>query len=98
PRQSPINLQATNPFPNKYALFPMEKFGADRFFVQNSGHSVYIDFTVDKGGIFPGHGLSSTKYRFSNAHFHWGPTNQQGSEHQLNGKNFSMEMHLVHFN
>ncbi|XP_035716426.1 carbonic anhydrase 2, partial [Folsomia candida] len=43
-------------------------------------------------------GLTKTKYRLSNAHFHWGKTDSDGSEHALEGKRFAMEMHLVHYN
>lgn len=31
-------------------------------------------------------------------HFHWSGEKGRGSEHAINGKLYSMEMHLVHFN
>eukprot|EP00112_Aurelia_sp_Birch-Aquarium-sp1_P001461 Seg1158.4 transcript_id=Seg1158.4/GoldUCD/mRNA.D3Y31 product="Carbonic anhydrase 2" protein_id=Seg1158.4/GoldUCD/D3Y31 len=31
-------------------------------------------------------------------HFHWGSKNSIGSEHTVNGKQFSAEMHFVHIN
>ena len=30
-------------------------------------------------------------------HFHWGPTNDIGSEHTINGESFPLELHMVHF-
>ena len=32
------------------------------------------------------------------AHFHWGSDPSKGSEHTINGKPHSLEMHLVHQN
>ncbi|XP_069686163.1 carbonic anhydrase 5A, mitochondrial-like [Periplaneta americana] len=36
------------------------------------------------------------QYVFSNLHFHWGPNNEEGTEHQINGNRYSMEVHMVH--
>ena len=44
-----------------------------------------------------GGGLKGT-YEFAQLHFHWGDSGDKGSEHQIDGKAFSMEAHLVHFN
>jgi carbonic anhydrase len=37
-----------------------------------------------------------TKYSLLEAHFHWGETDSHGSEHQINGKTFPIELQLVH--
>jgi len=37
-------------------------------------------------------------YRLAETHFHWGTTDSDGSEHTINGQQFSAEMHLVHTN
>ena len=37
-------------------------------------------------------------YEFSEMHFHWGATNNMGSEHFIDNKQYAMEVHLVHFN
>jgi len=44
-----------------------------------------------------GGGLKGT-YEFAQLHFHWGDSEKKGSEHQIDGKAFPMEAHLVHFN
>jgi len=66
--------------------------------MQNSGETVSVMFTMPAPGLFPGYGLSKTMYNFSNAHFHWGKEDRDGSEHRIEGQAFSMELHLVHFN
>lgn len=97
--QSPINLEVGNRWAQRHIYFPMETFVADHWFIQNNGHTVNIDFTPsgESSRIFPGYGLSRERYKFSNAHLHWGRGDREGSEHELNGRNFSMELHLVHF-
>ena len=37
-------------------------------------------------------------FEFYQLHFHWGSANNKGSEHNINGKAFPLEMHMVHFN
>merc|ERR1711997_1101201 len=37
-------------------------------------------------------------YSFNQLHFHWGSDNKHGSEHEIFGKQFPMEMHMVHLN
>lgn len=38
------------------------------------------------------------KYVLEQFHCHWGSTNNEGSEHTVNGKKFAGELHLVHWN
>ncbi|XP_044268969.1 carbonic anhydrase 1 [Tribolium madens] len=38
------------------------------------------------------------KYILEQFHCHWGETNDQGSEHTVNGQKFAGELHLVHWN
>ena len=44
-----------------------------------------------KGGL-----LNGNEYFFCQLHFHWGSHSDQGSEHTIDGKEYPMEMHLVH--
>jgi len=38
------------------------------------------------------------RFDFVQLHWHWGSVSTQGSEHTMNGKEFPMEIHLVHKN
>ncbi|KAG8570530.1 hypothetical protein GDO81_011301, partial [Engystomops pustulosus] len=64
----------------------------------NIGHSFHVisedtaDISVVKGGPL------QASYRLNQFHFHWGPTNDAGSEHTVDGKSYSGELHLVHWN
>ena len=40
--------------------------------------------------------LGSNVYKFCQLHFHWGSHSDQGSEHTIDGKEYPMEMHMVH--
>ncbi len=38
-----------------------------------------------------------TEYCFDSLHFHWGATNEFGSEHFIDNKSYPLEVHLVHY-
>ena len=42
--------------------------------------------------------LISGKFRAEQFHMHWGEDDSCGSEHQVDGKPFSAEIHFVHWN
>ncbi|XP_055306150.1 carbonic anhydrase 1-like [Sitodiplosis mosellana] len=56
---------------------------------ENRTERPYID-----GGLLP----PTERYVFEQMHFHWGESDSVGSEHVIDGKTYSMEVHLVHFN
>ncbi|KAM8967334.1 carbonic anhydrase 1-like [Pelodytes ibericus] len=66
--------------------------------IVNVGHSFQVvaedqdNLSVVKGGP-----LKAT-YRLNQFHFHWGATNDFGSEHTVDGKGYAAELHLVHWN
>uniref|UniRef100_UPI001A9970C4 LOW QUALITY PROTEIN: carbonic anhydrase-like n=1 Tax=Gasterosteus aculeatus aculeatus TaxID=481459 RepID=UPI001A9970C4 len=43
-------------------------------------------------------GPISGTYRLKQFHFHWGASDDRGSEHTINGIKFPCELHLVHWN
>ncbi|CRL05828.1 CLUMA_CG018855, isoform A [Clunio marinus] len=64
--------------------------------VINDGHSVKVEFN------FPGNDEATIsggplvgKYKIDNVHWHWGEKDNCGSEHLLNGRRFSAELHIV---
>lgn len=51
--------------------------------------------------LFPelrGGPLGSDVYKLQQWHCHWGAANGEGSEHTVDGRSFSGELHLVHWN
>ncbi|KAM4704601.1 carbonic anhydrase 1-like [Rhinophrynus dorsalis] len=66
--------------------------------IVNVGHSFQV-LSEDKENlsVITGGPLKSC-YRLNQFHFHWGPTNESGSEHTVDGKRFAAELHLVHWN
>ncbi|EFN75380.1 Carbonic anhydrase 7 [Harpegnathos saltator] len=65
--------------------------------LSNDGHTVILRGVWDEptSPQLQG-GPLSDKYNFFNILFHWGPSNQDGSEHTLDYVRYSMEMQVVH--
>ena len=54
---------------------------------------VKISFTTTDAKI-SGAGLSND-YNLAELHFHWGENDQSGSEHQIDGKKFPLEVKFI---
>ena len=103
-RQSPINLALNDPDITVPAApytpeLTLDKYSSsDITSVENTGITVMFhaheNATVITGGPID----ASLGYRLLQFHFHWGSHSHCGSEHLLNGRQFSAELHLVHFN
>lgn len=97
-RQSPIDLITAGtkhdsdlkPLVVSYPPFTGAKF-------LNSGHSVQFQPGPGNSAELSGGPLTG-KYKFEQFHFHWGNNDSEGSEHRVNGKMYSAELHLVHWN
>ncbi|CAL8068446.1 unnamed protein product [Orchesella dallaii] len=101
-RQSPIDLPFAPPLSPPIRL-SLDNYKGSSFRIQNSGHTVSVDF-VGVGGPsttplpFPDPTTGQIRYyNFASAHFHWGHTDRNGSEHCVQGNCAAMELHLVHF-
>ena len=67
--------------------------------LENNGHVLQFNVAAaDIGKFSISHAQLANTYHLAQFHFHWGSTNDQGSEHTINGVAYPMEMHLVHFN
>ena len=100
-------------FQNNYQILDFsQSYDTDfqSFYVENNGHSIQIsldeddddDDEADEDGrrnlrFSYGVGDNADLYTFSQLHFHWGPSNAEGSEHTINSTSFAMEIHFVHF-
>lgn len=47
--------------------------------------------------IISGGPLGQGEYVFSQLHFHWGNNDTHGSEDEIDGKTYPMEMHMVFY-
>ncbi|XP_034485088.1 carbonic anhydrase 15 [Drosophila innubila] len=101
--QSPISLNAHKVIP--IGLPPLH-FGLydepfdDLLILRNNGHTVEFSVPTTVYGERPyiTGGLLGDFYEAMAVHFHWGSSQQKGSEHLLNGRRYDLEMHIVHRN
>ncbi|NP_001088912.1 uncharacterized protein LOC496283 [Xenopus laevis] len=97
--QSPINIHTRTA---KYdpSLKPL-KFSYDPKTAKrivNVGHCFNVEFedTCDRSVL--GEGPLTGYYRLCQFHFHWGSSDKDGSEHNIDGKLYPAELHIVHWN
>jgi len=98
-RQSPIDIKPSEAKTDEaLAKNPlvMSHSGASAGTLVNNGHSVMLSYKFD-GSSLKG-GPLTENYQLAQFHFHWGQTNDRGSEHTVDGKMFAAEVHLVHVN
>ncbi|KAJ8049670.1 Receptor-type tyrosine-protein phosphatase gamma [Holothuria leucospilota] len=98
--QSPINIVTndaiTVPGTLIFEGYDIQKAGAGRpVSITNNGHTVQV--ALEGNYFMSGTGLPG-KYKAVQFHFHWGRKDHRGSEHALNGKKYSAELHIVHYN
>ncbi|XP_049604677.1 carbonic anhydrase 1-like isoform X2 [Syngnathus scovelli] len=99
PRQSPIDI---NPGLASYdgALKPLSLnydpgTCSD---ILNNGHTFQVTFRDDADSSVLTGGPVSEIYRLKQFHFHWGASDDKGSEHTVSGNKYPAELHLVHWN
>lgn len=96
-QQSPIDIKTDNvkfdPRLRKFNFFDLILHRDVKVKIQNNGHTVQVDME-DHTIKVTGGGLPGT-YIVEQFHFHWGSVDTRGSEHEINGKHFAMEMHVV---
>ncbi|MEK5079019.1 carbonic anhydrase family protein [Solibacillus sp. FSL W7-1436] len=84
--QSPINVE----FPEVKADGNLKEteihYESTPFTLENNGHTIQANATTESNHII----IEGNEYKLSQFHFH------TPSEHQFNGQNYDMELHLVH--
>ncbi|XP_078543203.1 carbonic anhydrase 13-like [Lissotriton helveticus] len=98
--QSPIDIRTKEATYYDATLKPLtihyEPSSAQK--LHNNGQSFNVEFddsqdkSVLTGGPLPG------VYRLRQMHIHWGSADGHGSEHTVDGRTHSAELHLVHWN
>ncbi|AWE06132.1 carbonic anhydrase [Lysinibacillus sp. 2017] len=84
--QSPINLEFSQVKADKKLKGMPIYYEPTTITLQNNGHTIQANATDEINSIV----IEGNEYRLSQFHFH------TPSEHQLNGQNYDMELHLVH--
>lgn len=67
--------------------------------VQNTGDTLKISFNFPSDSkVIIRDGPLENDFILDNVHWHWGENDEAGSEHELDSKKYSAEMHLVTYN
>ncbi|XP_062573340.1 putative carbonic anhydrase 3, partial [Saccostrea cucullata] len=97
-QQSPINIEREktifNPDINNFIFWYDPPAPGAEFYVLNNGHTVQVN-TI--GPYYVANGGLSSVYSTAQFHFHWGSDDGFGSEHQIDGHSFPLELHIVNY-
>jgi len=97
--QSPINIIRSNVMDVDMDPLVFTGYGSISGAFVNTGTTV--QFNPAAGESLPyvtGGVLGDDVYDFLQFHFHWGSSGDVGSEHEIDGKAYPLEVHLVHIN
>ncbi|XP_061166362.1 carbonic anhydrase 2-like [Saccostrea echinata] len=96
--QSPVHIETHKVFVDrKLTEFEMEGYDQIQnvnMSLTNNGHTIQVDL-LGAQPLLRGGGLSED-FKVAQFHFHWGATDDRGSEHALDTRRYPMEMHIVH--
>merc|ERR1719384_2550410 len=98
--QSPIDLDSSkavmmDPGPITMVGYNLKQSGS----INNNGHT--LGFGIVNGStpyIMGGRLPAGDRFDFLQLHWHWGSDSSKGSEHTMDGKEYPLEVHLVHVN
>ncbi|KAJ8343705.1 hypothetical protein SKAU_G00310340 [Synaphobranchus kaupii] len=98
-RQSPINIVPSETVHDS-SLSPLivSYEHCTSIGISNNGCSVAVEYADTEQGPGIYRGPLSDAYRLKQFHFHWGHKDWHGSEHTVDGKTYTSELHLVHWN
>ena len=96
-RQSPINIiPQKSPFDGSFSDLHIHYSSTADLNVTNNGRAITAKLSNNDKLNFTGAGLKSV-YTLDQFHFHVGADSSKGSEHQIDGKKYPMEVQLVHY-
>ncbi|KAF8763345.1 putative carbonic anhydrase 3 like protein [Argiope bruennichi] len=97
-QQSPVDIDTEDALKSAF-LKPLEFHGYDRplrnAVILNNGHTVLIKAERNSDPPFIKGGGLDGKYTFRQLHFHWGSSNDKGSEHRIDGKSYPGEVEFL---
>jgi len=99
-RQSPIDIKTVDADgkSEEDASLVATYDPAEELKIENTGASWKIDCAEMTSSLKGGPLDDKDEYKILQAHAHWGSTDGQGSEHTVDGKSYSAEFHIVHYN
>ena len=86
--QSPINIETSRVIEDKKIADLVINYKPTEFSLTNNGHTIQGNALTNDNSFI----VDNKEYRLAQFHFH------TPSEHQINGKNFDMELHFVNQN
>ncbi|XP_055861624.1 carbonic anhydrase-like isoform X1 [Biomphalaria glabrata] len=97
--QSPINISSNASYNPYLEYFDFREYkltkGVTLTLTNKGGHTAEVIYSgtpiILRGGSLP------DDYKLLQYHFHWGSQDSRGSEHILDGEQFPMELHVVHY-
>ncbi|KAM7538656.1 hypothetical protein Aperf_G00000053505 [Anoplocephala perfoliata] len=93
--QSPINIIKSNcRFDSKLSPFKIYVSLKGSKTLIRKKHNFQVNFKSDRPTKLEG-GPLKTRYNFVQLHYHWGCGDDWGSEHQIDGRGYAAELHLV---
>ncbi|XP_032710491.1 carbonic anhydrase 5A, mitochondrial [Lontra canadensis] len=98
-RQSPVNIRwRDSVYDPQLQPLRVSYAAASCLHVWNTGYFFQVEFddSAEESGIRGG--PLENHYRLKQFHFHWGATDERGSEHTVDGRVYPAELHLVHWN
>ncbi|XP_046578816.1 carbonic anhydrase 2-like [Haliotis rubra] len=98
-KQSPIDIETSkvefNPDLTVFDLSELSQTENIGMTLENvNGHTVEVVISGSANMLVSGGSLDN-KYKVKQFHFHWGQADERGSEHEIDEKQFPMEMHIV---
>ncbi|XP_076106380.1 carbonic anhydrase 6-like isoform X3 [Mytilus galloprovincialis] len=97
-RQSPVHIEMKDVVLNQQLgaldLNDINVINNIRLTLKNNGHTVEVDVEGRNNLLVTGGGLPGP-FMVKQFHFHWGSADNRGSEHDISGRYFPMEMHVV---
>jgi len=96
--QSPINIDSEHVTRINLPPLKMKGFSytSGVATLTNNGHTAMMTTDSKRQPLLTGGPLNGT-YEFAQLHFHWGSEDDIGSEDEIDGKSYAMEMHFVFF-
>ncbi|CAD7093291.1 unnamed protein product [Hermetia illucens] len=104
-QQSPIAILTRKAINSRAAALNLDDYQKDLPLLRLSNNGHTVNLAIDEQAIRKGAkppsisgGNLKGRYQFEGLHFHWGKSDDRGSEHTINNRETVLELHIVHRN